>query len=547
MRAFALNSTELLSVANTEGSVFAPQRRAASFDYNRDGNITDTQQRRTFMTWDNDVFPRMPIDLEFMNPIDMIVGVRGRRKETKEEKEKNNKKNAEEDEDVLATMAAPPDPRENKIVLDKSSSYIGEEDNIFMRNLYNRYLEEDEIDDVDGNRTTSYYGNGTGLDDDDGYGNTLPGDSDDNNNTVTDVLYDDLVAWDSGNGTNCADYFFGNDDNETIVGDGINGNETDECEELLLFDDVFDFSGTTSDQDLCVSKQFLEITARNVKGNVYGYVFDDGTELHGYERKSKVREELEKARRRLELQHAAHPERHRKLQSSSFDYDQESLYFFDNIYMGSFESAGKDVIDIRKEIFHRWINFAKTGDPKISTRNEAASKKHTTWEPFPKDDIGKDTNDDVMPSYLYLASDPQKQLGGKRSTMVRLDELMTERSLRKARNSGDDLCSWVMDEENDRDDDFVEVLLDFNANTAFEYYVTILATMNPTINYVADREYLADMPPTLAPTTIQHFVDKSIEMSASPPLRARISANSGLVAVLFGTVSVLATVFIAFG
>jgi hypothetical protein len=45
LKAFQFNSTELLKIANDEGTVFVPQRPAASFDYNRDENITDTQSR----------------------------------------------------------------------------------------------------------------------------------------------------------------------------------------------------------------------------------------------------------------------------------------------------------------------------------------------------------------------------------------------------------------------------------------------------------------------------------------------------------------------
>jgi len=94
-----------------------------------------------------------------------------------------------------------------------------------------------------------------------------------------------------------------------------------------------------------------------------------------------------------------------------------------------------------------------------------------------------------------------------------------------------------MDEDNDPDGDFVDVLLDFNANTAFEYYVTILATMNPTINYVPDREYLAELPPTIAPTTLQQFIDTSIEKSSSPQSRAGMATGVVLVVMVAGFIA----------
>merc|ERR1740139_1920111 len=82
-------------------------------------------------------------------------------------------------------------------------------------------------------------------------------------------------------------------------------------------------------------------------------------------------------------------------------------------------------------------------------------------------------------------------------------------------NSNSDICSWVLDEANDYDEDYVDVLLDFNTNTAFEYYVTILATLHPTINYVPDREYIAKLPPTMAPTSVQDFIEQSLELELS--------------------------------
>merc|ERR1712070_190317 len=92
-----------------------------------------------------------------------------------------------------------------------------------------------------------------------------------------------------------------------------------------------------------------------------------------------------------------------------------------------------------------------------------------------------------------------RRQGHRKTAMIGLDDLLSHRTLWKYPHnpSNTDVCSWVLDEENDHDADYVDVLLDFNANTAFEYYVTILATLNPTINYVPDREYVVKMPPTM--------------------------------------------------
>jgi hypothetical protein len=503
LKAFRFNSTELLKVANEEGTVFVPQRPAASFDYNRDENITDTQQRRTFMTWDNDVFPRMPIDLEFINPVDMIVGVRGRRTDDRKPQKrpsKNKNKNSSNDaEETPASLAENPNA-----LVELSANEKRNSDNIFLRNTDNphRHLEEEELDPNNYDNVTEF---------------------DDNNDDDFYVDYDDDQSladkYNQSICTNSSQYV-----NETAR-NATAGNATVECEDY-----VFDFSGTTNDQDLCVSKQFAEIAARNMEGNVYGYVIDDGTDLHGYQYRDRIRRQLLEAREKLHQEHWDHPKRTRNLQRQieDFDYDIESLYFFDNIYIGN--TKGED--EIITELFNRWINFAKTGVPKVSSRSEVESKKYTIWDPFPKDKIGRDPNDEYyMPSYLYISADSEGIMGKKRSTMVRLDDLVSHRTQQKYpyyKNS--DICSWVMDEENDPDGGFVEVLLDFNANTAFEYYVTILATMNPTINYVPDREYLAKLPPTIAPTTIRQFIDTSMENSSSP--QSRTGMATGVVSVV---------------
>jgi len=108
-----------------------------------------------------------------------------------------------------------------------------------------------------------------------------------------------------------------------------------------------------------------------------------------------------------------------------------------------------------------------------------------------------------------------------RSVMLPLDQMLSHRTTRKYGDREDDenidICSWVLSDEQDNDSEFVEVLLDFSANTAFEYYVTILATLNPTINYVPDRQYIVNMPPTIAPTTVQDFIDNTVAISSSPP------------------------------
>jgi len=224
-----------------------------------------------------------------------------------------------------------------------------------------------------------------------------------------------------------------------------------------------------------------------------------------------------------------------------YDYDIETLYFFDNLYIG--DIMGKDEVKVRREVFHRWINFAKTGSPQVLSRTDRESRKFERWDPIPKNKIGQDTNahlkyDELYwPYFLYMSADPDGEIGQRKSRMARLDELVSHRTNRlfpHKYEDNNDICTWVLDEENDYDEDFVEVLLDFNANTAFEYYVTILATLNPTINYVPDREYIAKMPPTLAPTSIMEFVENSIEMSAAPPPPSRRSGG-GLVSILFWT------------
>lgn len=232
---------------------------------------------------------------------------------------------------------------------------------------------------------------------------------------------------------------------------------------------------------------------------------------------------------------------------AGFEYDEESIYFFDNLWMTGSNVGNKDhFVKMRKELFNRWINFAKTGNPRYSSRLDKEWKKYTTWEPFPKGQVGRATNDDEMPSYLYMPAEPGDNLvGQKKSRMIPLDELMTQRTQKKHKKSGLDMCSWVLLEENDNDGKFVDVLLDFNANTAFDYYVTILATMNPTINYVPDQEYIADLPPTLSPTTIVHFVDQALARSSSPPSLLALQSASilGITGIAIATAA--ATVMLA--
>mmetsp|Transcript_15999 Transcript_15999/g.36895 ORF Transcript_15999/g.36895 Transcript_15999/m.36895 type:complete len:1038 (-) Transcript_15999:421-3534(-) len=488
----AQKSDIMMQIARDEETVFAPQRPAAEFDYNRDGNITATQQRRTFMTWDNDVFPRMPIDLEDIVPTDMIIGVRGNYKER---------------------YAQPNSDKPGVSVISKSSSARTDEDNyILLRNLAGS----------SNNSKSENKGNGTDFEDDD---------DDDDGNFRVNYVDDDAYAYENVK------------ENVTACGNATDGSETEGCEagEEDEDEDVyeFDFGGTTSDQDLCVSKQYAEIAARNVKGNVYGYVFDDGTKLFG-DRRRQMHEEIEELHRRWLGEENAN-NHHRFLQLAGFEYDEESIYFFDNLWMSGSNMGGEhEFVKMRKELFNRWINFAKTGNPKYSARSDVESKKYTVWEPFPKGEVGRDPNDDQMPSYLYMPAEPgDNMVGQRKSRMIPLDELVTQRTQKKSQTSGLDMCSWVLLEESDNDGQFVEVLLDFNANTAFDYYVTILATMNPTIDYVPDREYLAELPPTLAPTTIQHFVD---QVSSSPPL---MQSTSVLGAIAKATVMILT--YIALG
>ena len=470
------------------------------------------------MTWDNDVFPRMPIDLEFINPIDMIVGVRGRhsddrkpQKRPSKNKNKNssnsgNKIPSNDAEETLTSLAESPNASEELSAYEKGYS-----NNIFVRNIDNphRHLEEEELN-------PQYNDNVTELDDDN-----------DDDFYVDSNDYQSLAdKYNQSICTNSSQYA-----NET-AGNVTAGNITVECEDY-----VFDFGGTTNDQDLCVSKQFAEIAARNMEGNVYGYVIDDGTDLHGYQYRDRIRRQLLETREKLNQEHWDHPERTRNLQRQivDFDYDIESMYFFDNAYIKYNEGESK----IRTELFNRWINFAKTGVPKVSARSEKESKKFSVWDPFQKDEIGRDPNDEYyMPSYLYISTDSEGGTKTKRSTMVRLDDLMSHRTQQKyPYNKNSDICAWVMDEDNDPDGDFVEVLLDFNANTAFEYYVTILATMNPTINYVPDREYLAKLPPTIAPTTIRQFIDTSIENSSSAQSRSGMATSVVSIVMVAGFIA----------
>jgi len=554
------NSTQILQMARDEQSVFAEQRPAAEFDYNRDGNVTFTQQRRTFVTWDNDVFPRMPIDLEGINPLDVIVGVRGNRKQqlstllvaaggggnsgvdvgvggttSKNPNAQkrpvggnnNNNNNIEDDTDEEITVSK----QQNS-----DDSRDDRNDFIILRNLAETTPMDDEND--TGNSTTSG-GNATKF-----------GDDDDDDNFYFSYDDDELLPV-VENVTMCGNSTGDDDDasgNTTIVDGKFTtiGNET-ECQEEEEEKNTyyFDFSGTTSDQDLCVSKQFAEISARNVKGNVYAYVFDDGTELNGYrrDRRRKLSEEIEEFHRRMGFYDPRFQKRF------GLDYDEESIYFFDNLHMGgsNFATAGgasTEFVRMRKELFNRWINFAKTGNPKYSSRNNMESKRYATWEPFPKGEVGRDTTDDPMPSYLYMPAERNDGKAQERSRLIPMNELMTHRTQKKYKKSGTDICSWVLDQDNDNDGLFVDVLLDFNDNTAFDYYVTVLATMNPTINYVADREYLAELPPTLSPTTIQQFID-GLSSSPPPPL------HRGSKRVPFATLSVLiatvGTYLLAFG
>lgn len=367
---------------------------------------------------------------------------------------------------------------QEKVTISKSSSSIAnqeENDYIFIRRNLDRYLQE-EVE----------------------------------NSTATNENDDDFyVNYDIDD-----DALLGDFENETVCDEFSDPNET-ECEEEKIF--KFDFSGTTSDQDLCISKQFGEISSRNIKGNVYAYVFDDGTDLNGYRRRRRMQEDIRETHRRLAIIPTM----------KDFEYDEESLYFFDNVFMTG-NNLGGEFVRMRKELFNRWINFAKTGEPKYSGRSNVESKKYELWLPFPKaeDSVGLSSSDDNLPSYLYMPAEPrgrlQERKGQERSRMIPFNQLVTKRTQTKYKSSGMDICSWVLDEANDNDGVFVDVLLDFNANTAFDYYVTVLATMNPTINYVPEREYIAKMPPTLSPTTVQYFVDQSIEKHSSAQGRSNL-------------------------
>jgi len=260
---------------------------------------------------------------------------------------------------------------------------------------------------------------------------------------------------------------------------------------------------------------------------------DDLIDLYGYNHQ-RTRRELREARDRLHEEHADYPERLLSIRRTDFDYnyDIESMYFFDNIWFGMY---GKDRLEVRKEIFNRWINFAKTGVPKVTSRSAVESRKHVQWIPFPRDQISRNTNEEHVPSYLYMTTDFSWDAVHRRSTMVPFESLLSHRTRQKyPYNSGTDLCTWVMEEENDFDNDFVEILLDYDANTAFEYYVTILATLNPTINYVPEQNYTADLPPTMAPSSIQQFID-GLERSSSSPSFTQIARR--LVTIVLRTVT----------
>ena len=509
LKAFALNSTELLNASKTEGTVFYPSQPQASSDYNRDDDITTTQQRRTFMTWDNDLFPQLPIELEYeANPIDILVGVRG--KATDERQPPPPTKSLEL-----------PEAFENADGLQMQSSFREPKmDNVFVRspNGADRNLEEEQF----GPPPKS---DGTGDDD---YFDFYT------------AYYDDDTFLDAEvNKTICAKY----SEYHYPVYNRTGKNET-EC--------TFDFSGTTSDQELCVSKQYAEIMARNIKGNVYGYVIDDGTELHGYNRRR-----LMEAHEQFYQEHwDRDPSRRRNLrlangkirQKIDYVYDIESLYFFDNFQIGNNFGWRRDEVKMQKELFNRWINFAKTGVPVVTKRSAAKAARYVEWEPFPNGTIGLETNrfktdlDTYTPKYLYMSAGRVGKRKRKKSRMVALEDLFSHRTLWKYPSdpSNSDICSWVLDEENDQDDDFVEVLLDFKANTAFEYYVTILATLNPTIAYVPDREYVAKLPPTMAPTSLADFVEQSMELEmSSSPLPPKMMTSGSVIITGFLATAIL--------
>ena len=503
LKAYAMNSTALLNASIAEGTVFYPNRPGASFDYNRDDTITSTQQRRTFMTWDNDIFPQMPIDLERANPIDMMIGVRGR---TTNERTPPKTKRVQEQQ--LPGLVGASYDEANSNILEKLSFEEKEnnDNNIFIRQHsedFNRRLEEDRL----GPPPKS---NGTG--DDDYFDFYAP-------------YYDDDLLFDDDDDeidqtTICSDYSKDHWPvywNETVF-NATSGNYTTVYNRTKC---RFDFSGTTSDQELCTSKQFAEIMARNVRGNVYGYVIDDLEDLHGYQRR-RMQDSKQKS-------YFDSKDRNSIRTGGFFEYDIETLYFFDNFHLGNNRGWRMEEVKIQKELFNRWINFVKTGVPMVTKRTAAKTNRYVKWDPFPKGKVGLDTNrfstnrDSYTPSYLYMSAGRtgERKKKRKKSRMVSLEELMSHRTLWKYPNNAgnSDICSWVLDEANDYDEDYVDVLLDFNTNTAFEYYVTILATLNPTINYVPDREYIAKLPPTMAPTSVQDFISQSLELelSSSPP------------------------------
>ena len=513
LQAFGLNSTEMWNASKWEGTVFFPNQPTASYDYNRDDDITTTQQRRTFMTWDNDLFPQLPIDLEFeANPIDILVGVRGKATDERQPPPVK-KKNLP---DGVAVQSASEERKADNI-------FVRDPDDSFTRRLQNRKQQNIPPPKSDGTGDDDYFDFYAPYHDDD--------------------TFFDYEA-DKTNCTKYSDYHYPRY-NQTW-------NET-EC--------TFDFSGTTSDQELCVSKQYAEIMARNVEGHVYGYVIDDGTDLHGFHRRRlfEAHDEFNEdywgddpsrnVRRNLRLANG------KIRQSMDYVYDLESLYFFDNFQIGNNFGWRKAEVKMQKELFNRWINFAKTGIPVVTKRTAAKAARYVSWDPFPKGEIGLDTNrlktnrDSYTPQYLYMSAGRVGKRKPKKSRMITLEELFSHRTLWKyPKDPGStDICSWVLDEENDYDEDFVEVLLDFNANTAFEYYVTILATLNPTINYVPDREYTVKMPPTMAPTSLADFVEKSmeLEMSSSPP--STMTTGSMLFMLLIGTATMTIAQSIAFG
>jgi hypothetical protein len=245
------------------------------------------------------------------------------------------------------------------------------------------------------------------------------------------------------------------------------------------------------------------------------------------------------------------------------------------------------VLTLQEEIFIRFVNFIKIGYPQvlvappprplpstevIKNNNNSNNKfvgiqyigtdKWTTVEEDILPDYIRDTEitdlekrekaaadadiplPKINPSYMYITNngrrDKEKGSANKKtaseSRMVTLNELITSSMLssssssntnpnnnnnnNNSNSSDQETCNILLEEED------IDILLDPNANTAFEYYITVAVTLNPTIAYYQEREYeIIDLPPTFAPTTTT--TTKEEEKEKSSLLRSPSLSSSG--------------------